>query len=147
MPYVIKWGKVSTAIGEYLPPALEISRSDPEFGYLAWGSRREGVPSYSAKFVGQFALSATEGAHGGGHNIIEEGLFGIIAQVRGPPDTDMHITFPIYSGNAYVSGRYSGFTPKIASTTDRKVESVTKISNGIFEAINDASTEFRVYVL
>lgn len=147
MPYVIKWGKVSTTVGKYLPPALEISRSDPEFGYMAWGSRKEGVPSYAATFVGQFALSATEGAHGGGHNIIQESLFGVHVQVRGPPDTDRHITFPIYSGNAYVSGRYSGFTPKIASTADRHVEKVTKISDGIFEAVNDAGTKFRVYVL
>lgn len=147
MPYVIKWGKWSARVGEFLPPTLEISRSDPEFGYLAWAGRKEGVPSYSAKFVGQFSLSAKEGAHGGGHIIIEESVFGIVLQVRGPPDTNRHITFPIFSGIAYVSGRYSGFTPVIGGTNDRQVKSVNKVRDGIWSVTNDGGVEFRVYVL
>jgi len=147
MPYVIQWGKFSNKVGEFLPPALEISRSDPKYGYIAWAGRKEGVPSYAAQTVGQFSLSAKEGAHGGGHIITEESLFGVTVQVRGPPDTDRHISFPIFSGMAYVSGRYSGFTPVIGSTKDRKVKSVKKVQYGMWSITNDGDTEFRVYVL
>jgi len=145
MPYVLKWGKWSDKVGEFLPPALKISRSDPKFDYLPWGGRTEGVPTYSSPFVGQFSMSAKEGAHGGGHIITEESLFGIWVQVRGPPDTDRHITFPIFSGMAYVSGRYSGFTPVIGS--DKLIQSVEKIQNGIWSVKNDGGVEFRVYIL
>jgi len=148
MPYLLKWGAWSRKEGVELPPMMEVSRSDPKFGYMAWGSRTEGVPSYSAPFVGEFALSAVEGAHGGGHIILKESLFGVLIQVRGPEGSTRAITFPVFSGMAYVSGRYTGgFTPVIASTKDRQLTSITKVKDGIFSAKNDADVEFRVYVL
>ena len=89
--------------------------------------------------MNEFGLSAVESASQEGQIIVKEGLFGIHAEVRGPSGTQRKILFPIYSGMSYVSGFYTGFTPKISS--DRALLVIERVSNGIWRLLNNGGKE------
>jgi len=87
----------------------------------------------------RFGLSAVERASKEGQVIVKEGLFGVHVEVRGPAGTQRKILFPIYSGMSYVSGFYTGFTPKILS--DRTLLVIERVSNGIWKLLNNGGKE------
>lgn len=95
---------------------------------------------YTTPFVHEFALSAIERL--GDFRAVKEGLFGAHFEVRGSSGS-YKITYPIYSGMAYVSGKYEGgITPHVIGAN-----SVKKIRNGIWQFKNGNGQEFRVYAL
>jgi endoglucanase Acf2 len=87
----------------------------------------------------RFGLSAVERASKEGQVIVKEGLFGVHVEVRVPAGTQRKILFPIYSGMSYVSGFYTGFTPKILS--DRALLVIERVSNGIWKLFNNGGKE------
>jgi endo-1,3(4)-beta-glucanase len=135
MPYALKW---ATQPG----PALLISHGQQSHVYFQDGSS---IEYYITHFVAEFGLGVVEAASGEGHVVVEEGLFGIHAEVRGPPGSPRKVRFPIYSGMAYVSGNYSGFTPRI--TSERAITLVEKVRDGVWRFGNSGGIEFRAYVL
>eukprot|EP00931_Biecheleriopsis_adriatica_P050392 TRINITY_DN29171_c0_g1_i1.p1 TRINITY_DN29171_c0_g1~~TRINITY_DN29171_c0_g1_i1.p1 ORF type:complete len:1288 (+),score=190.70 TRINITY_DN29171_c0_g1_i1:278-3865(+) len=110
-------------------------------------------------FVGEFALGCVEILTGSSRlQVVKEGLFGIHAAVTSTTNT-AKITYPIYSGMAYISGQYSGgSTPEI--TTERsdfrelkafdKIEKISpgiwSVQNGYHHMVKEQAT-FRIYAL
>jgi len=79
------------------------------------------------------------------HTIMSEGLFGFHTALHGF-SSGQKMSFPIYSGMAYVSGRYSGgFTPTV--THYHGLASVKKARDGIWSFKNRRGNTFRVYAL
>ncbi|CAE8638772.1 unnamed protein product [Polarella glacialis] len=142
MPYVLKWGTITAG----MPPALMVSHGQQVYAYGdAATNGPERIRSYSTPCIGEFGLGAVEETSGESV-IVKEGLFGIHVEVRGPAGTSRKIVFPIFSGMAYVSGRYEGgFTPRV--TSERALLEVQKIQDGVWRFRNNGGTEFRVYAL
>lgn len=91
---------------------------------------------YISKFVGDYALGAVEETSNQHYAIVREDLIGVHALVRGT-DAGRSIRFPVYSGMAYVSGKYNRFTPRISSPQGY-IKEVTKVQQGIWQFRNDA---------
>lgn len=143
MPYVLRY---DASTGQ---PNMKVSRASSDARVMQYGDSEtnggEKIRYYFSPFVSEFGLSALEVASQEGQTIVKEGLFGVHAEVRGPSGTGRKILFPIYSGMAYVSGFYTGFTPKISS--DRALLVVERVSNGIWRLLNNGGKEFRLYAL
>jgi len=143
MPYVLRYDASTGA------PNMRVSRASNEARVVQYGDAEtngaEKIRYYFSPFVNEFGLSAVESASQEGQIIVKEGLFGIHAEVRGPSGTQRKILFPIYSGMSYVSGFYTGFTPKISS--DRALLVIERVSNGIWRLLNNGGKEFRVYAI
>jgi len=138
MPYVIKWGHTA---GD--PPALKISHGSKVTSYQSANPER--LQYYYTSFVTEFALGASEDSSSSAvHTITKQQLFGIHTTVSGA-DGYSSMTFPIYSGMAYVSAQYSNFTPQL--TSDRAITNIEQVSGGIFSLSNNGGREFRMYVL
>jgi len=142
MPYVLKWGSKA---GE--PPELQVSHGEPRHVYgdaATNGPQR--VRYYATPFICEFGLGAAEPSGPEGHIVVQEGIFGIRAEMRGPAASGRKIAYPIFSGMAYISGRYTGgFTPRI--TTGRALVGVERIRSGVWRFLNNGGVEFRVYAL
>jgi endoglucanase Acf2 len=136
MPYVLKWGGTPEA------RRLAVAHSTPHKIYDArLGPNR--MRGYITNSVPEFELGAKE-ATSGDFVAVSEGLFGVHIEVRGAHHGK--ILFPIYSGMAYVSGKYSGgLTPTISHP--HGLQSVAKVAPGIWSFVNRRNVEFRVYVL
>jgi len=131
MPYVLKWGG-----GEQ----LHVSHNVREYIKGELGPDR--MRAYVTPTVSELALGAREPATK--YVIVNEGLFGFDAEVRG--HAGQTIRFPIYSGMMYVSGRFSGgFTPVVSHP--HGIAKLEKISDGIWSFWNRRNHHFRVYVL
>jgi len=141
MPYTLQWGPDRTV------PELFISLGSPVHTYGDQATNGpERVLVYRTPFQGEFALGAVEAASNDGHVVVRESLFGVHVEVRGPQGTLRKITFPIFSGAAYVSGRYrGGFTPRI--TARLGLSSVQRLRPGVWSLRNGAGVEFRAYAL
>ena len=139
MPYVLKF--------ESSPPNMKISRSSAP--HIVYGDSQTNGPDkvryYFSPFINEFGLGAVESAGPEGHVVVKEGLFGLHAEVRGPSGTDRRILFPIYSGMAYVSGLYEGFTPQV--TSERALLLLEPVANGIWRLLNNGGKEFRLYAI
>lgn len=79
---------------------------------------------------------------------------GVHAQLTGLDDSKQKLTYPIFSGMAYVSAKYEGgFTPQITTPAwswgyQIQIRSVKKVQNGVFEIVTSHSNlEIRAYVL
>lgn len=90
----------------------------------------------------EFTMGAKEPTSN--YTVVSEGLFGFHAEVRGL--FGQKITFPIYSGMAYVSGRFSGGLTPVISHPDG-LDRVQKVRDGIWAFRNNKGNESRVYVL
>eukprot|EP00434_Breviolum_minutum_P007558 symbB.v1.2.006670.t1/scaffold372.1/size218212/22 len=143
MPYVLRYDESTGS------PNMRISRSSSDERVVQYGDAEtngaEKIRYYFSPFVSEFGLGAIEGAGNDGQVVVKEGLFGIHAEVRGPVGSGRKIVFPIYSGMSYVSGLYSGFTPKI--TSDRALLVIERVSNGIWRLLNNGGKEFRLYAV
>lgn len=73
--------------------------------------------------INEFGLGALEEA--AGPFIVKEGLFGVHVELR---NGTRKMSFPIYSGMAYVSAYYTNLTPVITST--RAILAIERIQNG-----------------
>ena len=137
MPYVLRYDASTGA------PNMRVSRASSEARVVQYGDAEtngaEKIRYYFSPFVNEFGLSAVESASQEGQIIVKEGLFGVHAEVRGPSGTQRKILFPIYSGMSYVSGFYTGFTPKISS--DRALLAIERVSNGIWRLLNNGGKE------
>ena len=135
MPYVLRYDASTGA------PNMKVSRASSDGRVVQYGDSEtngaEKIRYYFSPFVSEFGLSAVEGASQEGQIIVKEGLFGVHAEVRG--SGTRKILFPIYSGMSYVSGFYTGFTPKISS--DRALLVVERVSNGIWRLLNNGGKE------
>ena len=141
MPYVLRYDS-----SDGTPNMLVSRSSEPHVQYGdSQTNGAEKIRYYFSAFVNEFGLAAVEGASNDGQIVVKEGLFGIHAEVRGPPETQRKILFPIYSGMSYVSGYYEGFTPRISS--DRALLVVERVSNGIWRLLNNGGKEFRLYAI
>jgi len=139
MPYALKWG---------LRSELQVSHGDQIHTYAdgASAAQEHRIRSYVTPVTGEFGLGALELAPGSPYVVVKEGLFGIHVEVRRHSPSPGKVSFPIYSGMAYVSGRFSGgITPRI--TSELNVASVRKVHNGIWAFRNGRGSEFRVYAL
>jgi len=136
MPYVLRWGGASDA-----SPELHISHNVEQQGIPGrLGPGR--MQAYVTPTVTEFTLSTQEPASR--HIVTSEDLFGFNAEVRG--HAGQVLGLPIYSGMAYVSGRFSGgFTPVVSH--HHGLAKIEKVSDGIWTFVNRRGTEFRVYVL
>ena len=137
MPYVLRYDASTGA------PNMRVSRANSDARVVQYGDSEtngaEKIRYYFSPFVSEFGLSAVESASQEGQIVVKEGLFGIHAEVRGPSGTQRKILFPIYSGMSYVSGFYTGFTPKI--TSDRALLVLERVSNGIWRLLNNGGKE------
>ena len=137
MPYVLRYESSTGA------PNMKVSRASSESRVVQYGDSEtngaDKIRYYFSPFVSEFGLSAVESASQEGQIIVKEGLFGVHAEVRGPSGTQRRILFPIYSGMTYVSGFYTGFTPKISS--DRALLVIERVSNGIWRLLNNGGKE------
>eukprot|EP00434_Breviolum_minutum_P020995 symbB.v1.2.018524.t1/scaffold1481.1/size116218/3 len=140
MPYVLRYDESTGS------PNMRISRSSSDERVVQYGDAEtngaEKIRYYFSPFVSEFGLGAIEGAGNDGQVVVKEGLFGIHTEVRGPVGSGRKIVFPIYSGMSYVSGLYSGFTPKI--TSDRALLVIERVSNGIWRLLNNGGKELLV---
>ena len=140
MPYVLRYDESTGS------PNMRISRSSSDARVVQYGDAEtngaEKIRYYFSPFVSEFGLAAIEGAGNDGQVVVKEGLFGIHTEVRGPVGSGRKIVFPIYSGMSYVSGLYSGFTPKI--TSDRALLVIERVSNGIWRLLNNGGKELFV---
>ncbi|CAE7525989.1 COG3, partial [Symbiodinium necroappetens] len=143
MPYVLQF---ESQPGE--APNLKVSRSQsPHITYGDSDSNgRDKIRYYFSPVINEFGLGAIENAGQEGPVIVKEGLFGIHVELRGPSGTSRKMTFPIYSGMAYVSAFYEGgFTPKI--TSQRALLGVDPIQDGVWRLTNNGGREFRLYAI
>ncbi|CAE7358532.1 unnamed protein product [Symbiodinium natans] len=143
MPYVLQF---ASQPGE--APNLKVSRSQtPHVTYGDSDSNgRDKIRYYFSPVINEFGLGAAEPAGQEGHVVVKEGLFGIHVELRGPSGTARKMTFPIYSGMAYVSAHYEGgFTPKI--TSERALLGVDPIQDGVWRLTNNGGREFRLYAI
>ncbi|CAJ1399569.1 unnamed protein product [Effrenium voratum] len=152
MPYVLKLGSSRELKASHNP--------EPTMWYQDGrlkdrdGSRLE---LYRTPFVGEFALGAVE--LGGQHDfqLVSEGIFGIHVEVKND-QANASMVYPIYSGMAYVSARYSGATPKV--TTERRsfgdvtaFNKLQKVKPGVWRVstghhpLSRRPAEIRIYVL
>lgn len=131
MPYVLKWATAKGGGRELHLAHGSQTRSSGgrmQFYYTAWEP--------------DLALGAREGTSD--YKVVSEGLFGIHVELRG--GAGQRLLFPIYSGMAYVSGKYSGgFTPKVSQA--HGLAAVRKVQDGIWSFRNKRGATFRVYVL
>jgi len=142
MPYTLKWGHLRTR------PELQVSHQPATVAYGGAGTAAppERIHTYSTQFSSEISLGAVEDAFQAGYAVVEEGLFGVRVEIRGPPGTSRAISFPVFSGMAYVSARYSGgFTPRV--TSDQRITAFNKVRNGVWSFRNGGGKTFRVYVL
>ena len=143
MPYVLQF---ASQAGE--APNLKVSRSREPF--VAYGDADSNGPEkiryYFSPVINEFGLGAAENAGQEGPVVVKEGLFGINVELRGPSGTTRKMTFPIYSGMAYVSAYYEGgFTPKV--TSERALLGVDPIQDGVWRLTNNGGREFRLYAI
>mmetsp|Transcript_31353 Transcript_31353/g.50427 ORF Transcript_31353/g.50427 Transcript_31353/m.50427 type:complete len:757 (+) Transcript_31353:59-2329(+) len=135
MPYALSWGGLPEA------SALQVSHSKQKYIYGTLPDHR--MKTYITPNVPDFYLTANE-AIASGPLVVSEGLFGMNVTLSG--DGTAELTFPIYTGMAYVSGHYSGgFTPKVSHP--HGIKSLAKVSPGTWSFINRRVQEYRVYVL
>lgn len=112
---------------------------EPAYQYNsgAYAATRPGrIAFYRSRFVSEYSLGVTEATSAEHYSIVREDQLGIHAVVRGD-NTDSYVRFPIYTGMAYISGRYSGFTPRINSPQGW-IKEVSKVRNGIWSFKNNA---------
>lgn len=135
MPYVLKWGPASGGGRE-----LRVAHGSQP--HLIYSSGRRSIKAYITHPAAEFALGAREQASD--YTLVSEGLFGLHAELRGT--AGQRVLFPVYSGMAYVSGRYSGgFTPTVSHF--HGLASVRKARDGVWTFRNRRGASFRVYVL
>ncbi|CAK9066692.1 unnamed protein product [Durusdinium trenchii] len=152
MPYVLKLGSSRELKASQNPEAMMWYQDGRLMNRD--GSRLE---LYRTAFVGEFGLGAVE--IGGQHDfqIIKEGVFGIHVEVRNPT-ANVSMMYPIYSGMAYVSARYTGATPKITTERSRfgdvfAFNNLVQISKGVwsvstgFHHLSPQSAQLRIYLL
>ena len=143
MPYVLQFGSEP---GE--APNLKVSRSRTP--HITYGDADSNGPDkiryYFSAVINEFGLGAVESTGSEGAVVVKEGLFGIHAELRGPTGTARKMTFPIYSGMAYVTAYYEGgFTPQI--TSERAILGVDLIQAGVWRLTNNGGREFRLYAI
>jgi len=132
MPYVLKWG------GGH---QLHVSHNYPQYIKGELGPGR--MKAYVTPVVSELTLGAKEPAVE--HVIVSEGLFGFETEVHGHA-AGQTIRYPIYTGMAYISGRFAGgFTPVVSHP--HGLAKVEKVRNGIWSFVNRRNHHFRVYVL
>ncbi|CAE7039332.1 unnamed protein product [Symbiodinium sp. CCMP2592] len=116
------------------------------------------IELYQTSFVGEFALGASELVGvSSSFEIGQEGLFGVHVNVK-QADGETLVMYPIYSGMAYVSGRYYGATPHV--TTERITFGVVrpfnhlhKVRDGVWSVttghhhLTSTPAELRLYAL
>lgn len=107
-------------------------------------SRAGRMAFYISRFVGDYALGAVEQTSDQHYAVVREDLIGIHALVRGADNAGRTIRFPVYSGMAYVSGRYTKFTPRIESPQGY-IKEVTKVQDGIWHFKNDAGDPSKLW--
>lgn len=130
MPWALRWGGGASQL--WISHGLDWSVTWGDTGRVRW---------YTTPFSHEFALAAIEPL--GVFQAVKEGLFGAHFEVLGPQGSSYKVTYPIYSGMVYVSGRYEGgITPHIIGGNR-----IQKIANGIWKFENGRGQEFRVYVL
>uniref|UniRef100_A0A7S2N8J0 glucan endo-1,3-beta-D-glucosidase n=1 Tax=Zooxanthella nutricula TaxID=1333877 RepID=A0A7S2N8J0_9DINO len=142
MPYALKW----RAKGACAAAEMTISHGTPqyEYGGVAGPGR---ITKISTPFVSELSLGAVEELAPGHHTIVREGLFGVHVQVRGlPANSNRKVTYPVFSGMAYVSGRYENLRPRI-SAQPRAMLALDKVRPGVWAYRHNGGREFRVYVL
>ncbi|CAE7470920.1 unnamed protein product [Symbiodinium microadriaticum] len=116
------------------------------------------IELYQTSFVGEFALGASELVGvSSSFEIGQEGLFGVHVNVK-QADGETVVMYPIYSGMAYVSGRYYGATPHV--TTERinfgvvrPFNHLHKVRDGVWSVttghhhLTNTPAEIRLYAL
>lgn len=129
MPYILTWGD-----------ANQLQVACGELHYISGVAGR--MKAYVSSSVTQFEVGAKEPTSS--HVVVSEGLFGVHVEIRGP--VGQKIMFPIYSGMAYVSGRFSGgLTPVVSHP--QGIERLQRVRDGVWTIRNRIGTEFRMYVL
>lgn len=128
MPYVLSWKNEK----------LQISQGgDLNEVYEAADPGR--MKTYTMVSIEDFFLSARELR--AAPVVRDQGLFGAQVELQ---EANATLTFPIFSGMAYVTGCYSGLTPQVSHPHGLER---TKVRTGVWSFRNRRSIEYRVYVL
>mmetsp|Transcript_16284 Transcript_16284/g.28455 ORF Transcript_16284/g.28455 Transcript_16284/m.28455 type:complete len:729 (-) Transcript_16284:646-2832(-) len=130
MPYRLSWKqqKLQISAGGDLNEVFEASNPDR-------------IKTYTMVSIEDFFLSAHELPQAV-PAVRDQGLFGAQAELQ---DGEAILTFPIFSGMAYVTGCYSGgLTPEVSHPHGLERR---KIRQGIWSFKNRRGIEYRVYVL
>eukprot|EP00439_Symbiodinium_sp_Y106_P076325 s28_g15.t1 len=116
------------------------------------------IELYQTSFVGEFALGASELVGvSSSFEIGQEGVFGVHVNVK-QADGETLVMYPIYSGMAYVSGRYYGATPhvtteRISFGVVRPFNHLHKVRDGVWSVttghhhLTSTPAELRLYAL
>lgn len=133
VPYALKWAGGRSA------KSLLVSHSQPQSHY---DSERPGhISYYHTPFAEQFGISAANGGIDGHYAVVQESMMGIYVEARGRGGK---VTFPIYSGMAYVSGHYTGgLTPALTSPS----LSIESVSAGVWKLETGLGAEFRAFAI
>eukprot|EP00930_Biecheleria_cincta_P039972 TRINITY_DN27426_c0_g1_i1.p1 TRINITY_DN27426_c0_g1~~TRINITY_DN27426_c0_g1_i1.p1 ORF type:complete len:266 (-),score=34.71 TRINITY_DN27426_c0_g1_i1:143-940(-) len=137
MPYALKLSSAGSR-------GLQVSHGDQVPTYSTQAGDVSKVSHYMTPFVAEYAIGAVESTQA--PSIVNESIFGIHAQLGSSESPNRKITYPIFSGMAYVTGRFQGgFTPQI--TSDRAITLVERLKDGIWRFRNNGGVEFRIYAL
>ena len=125
-PYALQWSNqrlgVSHEPQEFVFSKPEVDNNWPE---------ENGMRSYSTTIRHAFQIGATAAIEDDEYSFVKESDTGIHVQLG---NGSKRITFPIYSGMAYVTARYEGeLTPKFFKGF-YFLHGACKVQNGVFEA-------------
>lgn len=133
MPYVL------TLEGPPHACKLHISHGTQRAVYGNLGNNR--MQTYFTPHIPDLSLGTKEPTTT--PRIVNESLFGTHVSVRGLSGEEL--SFPIFTGMPYITGQYSGFTPRVSHP--HGLEHMEKIKPGVWSLRNRRQQEYRVYVL
>jgi len=113
---------------------LFISHKEPRVKYNKESSPRRGrIAYYISTFTPSYSMGIKEKSSKEHFTVTQEDLLGVHVKV---PASEGQVTFPVYRGMPYISGKYEGVTPRIDSPQGF-IRSYKKIKTGVFEFTND----------
>jgi len=133
MPYML------TLDGPPHASKLHVSHGIQKTIYGSLGNDR--MQSYFTPHVPDLSLGTKEPT--AAPRIVNESLFGVHVSVKGWFGEELD--FPIFTGMPYITGQYSGFTPRVSHPDG--LERVEKVKPGVWSLRNRRQQEYRVYVL
>lgn len=133
MPYVL------TLDGHPHASKLYVSHGTQKTVYGSLGNDR--MQMYFTPHVPDLSLGTKEPT--AASRIVNESLFGVHVSVKGWSGEELD--FPIFTGMPYITGQYSGFTPRVSHPNG--LERVEKVKSGVWSLRNRRQQEYRVYVL
>eukprot|EP00930_Biecheleria_cincta_P039685 TRINITY_DN27258_c0_g1_i2.p1 TRINITY_DN27258_c0_g1~~TRINITY_DN27258_c0_g1_i2.p1 ORF type:complete len:651 (+),score=93.78 TRINITY_DN27258_c0_g1_i2:348-2300(+) len=134
MPYALKFNEQGELQVSQCSKHIEIySKSEPDR-----------ILTYLTGIFEDIRIGAIELPRKRNFAVLGEGLLGAEVEVKGTGDAS--VVFPVYSGMAYISGRYSGgLTPEVSH--HHGIKRLEKVAAGIWSFHNKQQVEYRVYVL